>query len=133
LPSGERALPSFFAAELSATSSQHFTRDVMLIMSATCMALAFNHLDAAAFACDLDAVCDVALEEPIAVVHDGHADLVLLSCDAYRELALLDHVAIASADMSTDDLTSFRLAHGDPETIALNALLDDQGDGFIAN
>lgn len=96
------------------------------------MALALKHKDAAAVARDLDAVCDAALEGPIAVVRDGHADLVLLSCDAYRELALLDHVAIASADMSADDLTSFRLAHVDAESIALNALLDDQGDGVIA-
>lgn len=97
------------------------------------MVLALKHKDAAAVARDLDAVCDAALEEPIAVVRDGHADLVLLSCDAYRELALLDHVAIASADMPADDVTSFRLARVGPGSIALNALRDDQGDGFIAN
>jgi len=72
---------------------------------------------------------DEAMTHPVGVERNGAARIVLLSMPEYQRLALLDHVAVASAEMPDEDHKALRDARVSDESVALNALMDEPGPG----
>lgn len=65
-----------------------------------------------------------AMTHPVAVERNGAARVVLLSMAEYQRLAALDHIAVASEDMSDEDYKTFRDARVSDESVALNVFMD---------
>ena len=72
---------------------------------------------------------DEAMIHPVGVERNGAARVILLSMPEYQRLALLDQVAVASAEMPDEDYKALRDARVSGESVALNALMDETRPG----
>jgi PHD/YefM family antitoxin component YafN of YafNO toxin-antitoxin module len=70
---------------------------------------------------------DEAMTHPVGIERNGAARVVLLSMSEYQRLALLDHVAVASAEMPDEDYKTLRDASVSEESVELNILMVETG------
>lgn len=79
-----------------------------------------------AVSADLDAHCEQAAHHPLTIERNGHALVMMMSASEYERLVALDHIAIASTEMSAGEADDLRSAEMSSESIALNMLLSDR-------
>ena len=68
---------------------------------------------------------DEAMIHPVGVKRNGATRVVMLSMPEYQRLALLDHVATRSGEMTDDDFKTIQGAKVPAESRALNHLMDE--------
>lgn len=79
-----------------------------------------------AVSADLYAHCEQAARYSQTIQRCGHGLIVMMSASEYVRLAALDHISIASADMSDADAEDMRNAGLSSGSFALNKLLSDR-------